>query len=175
MAYPQRGVPPHRQYNDRPPPPQNYGYHSRGRGGYGPGPRNPNYDNRRQYHDERGGYGGGGGRGGRGFHDPYAPPNRGRGGPPPDRHGYGERRPMNGPPPGPPPGQLPPNFDKSFPRPPPLQNRPRHRKLKRNDNCSGRFLNTDKFTQPTMRNHCPLHMREEPHLIILFLHFQGGG
>ncbi|QSS63156.1 enzyme activator [Histoplasma capsulatum] len=126
MAYPQRGVPPHRQYNDRPPPPQNYGYQSRGRGGYGPGPRNPNYDNRRQYHDERGGYGGGGGQRGRGFHDPYLPPNRGRGGPPPDRHGYGERRPMNGPPPGPPPGQLPPNFDKSFPRPPPLQNRPRH-------------------------------------------------
>ncbi|OAX78310.1 hypothetical protein ACJ72_07384 [Emergomyces africanus] len=133
MAYQQRGGPP-RQYNDRPPPPpQNYGYQNRGRGGYGPGPRNPNYDDRGQYYDDRGGYaggggggGGGGGQRGRGHYDQYAPPNRGRGGPPPDRYGPGERRPMNGPPPGPPSGPLPPNFDKSFPRPPPLQQRPRH-------------------------------------------------
>ncbi|ODH52704.1 hypothetical protein GX48_01193 [Paracoccidioides brasiliensis] len=121
MAYPHRGPPP-RQYNDQPPPSQYYGRPGRGRGGYGPGTWNPGYDDSGQYYDERGGYGGG--PGGRGQYDHWPPPpNRGRGGPPPNRGGYGDRRPVNGPPPGP--GPLPTNFDKSFPRPPPIEQRPR--------------------------------------------------
>ncbi|KKZ62381.1 hypothetical protein EMCG_03208 [[Emmonsia] crescens] len=153
MAYPQRGGPPPRQYNDRqPPPPQNYGYQNRGRGGYGPGPRNPNYDDRGQYYDDRGGYGGGGR--GRGQYDQYAPPNRGRGGPPSDRYGYGDRRPMNGPPPGPPPpGPLPPNFDKSFPRPPPPQQRPRHPRRRGNSNEFDRRMGALDINDPSMRPH----------------------
>ncbi|KAK2753372.1 hypothetical protein FQN55_003501 [Onygenales sp. PD_40] len=116
MAYPQRGPPP-RQYSDRPPP-QNYEYQNQGRGGYGPGPQNGGYDGRGQYYDDRG-YGG---HGGRGQYDQNPYPSRGRGPPPPNQYGYGDRRPMNAPP-GPPPQS---RADKPYPRPPPQQRGPRY-------------------------------------------------